>query len=302
MTRPRLSILIPFYRDNPAVLLSSLSTQRVDKAAVEVRIMDDGTGDPALTERAQRAADDNALPTILTTAPENRGRSATRNALQAQALADWVLFLDADMRIDNPLFLQTYLDAIEAADADGKTRILFGGFTVEDQASDADTDLHRVLSQSSDCLSAAQRERAGAQFVASSNLCVHLSVLREEPFDDGFSGWGWEDSEWAARVSKRYTLRHLDNPLVHLGLESTETLLSRFAGSGPNYHRFHQAHPELVESLPLYRLVTRLAAFPGQSLMQPILKIMTRMHALPTRLRVLTLKLWRASHYAQAFK
>lgn len=244
MTQPRLSILIPFYRDNPAVLLSSLSTQRVDKAAVEVRIMDDGTGDMTLTERAQRAAQDNNLPTILTTAPENRGRSATRNALQAQALADWVLFLDADMRIDNPLFLQAYLDAIEAAEADGKTRILFGGFTVEDQASDADTDLHRVLSQSSDCLSAAQRERAGAQFVASSNLCVHLSVLREEPFDDGFTGWGWEDSEWAARVSKRYRLRHLDNPLVHLGLESTETLLSRFAGSAPNYHRFHRAHPE----------------------------------------------------------
>lgn len=300
MTHPKLSVLIPFYRDDPTVLLDSLSEQNVDPDAIEIRLMDDGSGDPVLTQTAQAAVATCTVPAILTTASQNQGRSATRNALQKQAKADWVLFLDADMRVDHPDFLQTYLDAMN--DPNAPADILFGGFTVEDQAKDADTDLHRVLSQSSDCLSAAERSRAGAQFVASSNLCVRLSVLREDPFDPEFVGWGWEDSEWAARVSRTHNLRHLDNPAVHLGLESTDTLLSRFASSGPNYRRYHSAHPDLVESLPLFRIVTRLSDLPGQSLMQPFLKGLTRMETLPTRWRVLSLKLWRASHYAEAMK
>ena len=296
MSLPRLSILIPFYRDDPANLLASLDDQIVQARDVEILVMDDGSEDADLTAKVEDRVQSMGLPTRLVTSGVNRGRSATRNALQDQAKADWVLFLDADMRIDAPGFLQTYLEVIHTGDAD----ILFGGFDVEDRAASRDTDLHRVLSHSSDCLTAAHRQAAGAQFVASSNLCVRKSVLETEPFDPGFSGWGWEDSEWAARVSRRYTLRHLDNPAVHLGLESTDTLLARFASSGANYRRFTEAHPELARTLPLYRIVTRLKRIPGHRSMRSILRRLVRTHALPTRLRVLALKLWRASHYAEA--
>ncbi|MGJ8559163.1 MAG: glycosyltransferase family 2 protein [Litorimonas sp.] len=295
---PRLSILIPFYRDDPSVLLRSLDVQSVDPKAVEIRIMDDGTGDPLLTATAQATVDAMTLPTVLVTAPENRGRSATRNALQEAAKAKWVLFLDADMRLDHADFLSRYLDQIKADDCD----ILFGGFDVEDQCSDWNTDLHRVLSHSSDCLSAEHRARNGAQNVASSNLCVRKAVLMAQPFDSGFQGWGWEDSEWAARVSASHRLRHIDNPAVHLGLETTETLLSRFASSGLNYRRFVQAHPVLAETLPLFRIVSRLKHVPGHRLSRLPLRTVVRMRAMPTRFRVIALKLWRASHYAEAMK
>ena len=298
MNTPRLSILIPFFRDDARILLASLDAQDVTPDAVEILLMDDGSDSAALTASTQGFVDAMRLPATLHSAPNNRGRSVTRNALQDAARADWVLFLDADMRVDHPDFLSRYLDAIAADEAD----ILFGGFDVEDVAADSDTDLHRVLSGSSDCLTAAERELAGAQFVASSNLCVRKAVLEAEPFDDSFSGWGWEDSEWAARVSKQYRLRHLDNPAVHLGLESTDTLLSRFATSGPNYRRFTEAHPELARELPLYRITRRLQRVPGQSLARRPLRALVRSHAVPTRLRVVALKAWRASHYAEAMR
>ena len=295
---PRLSILIPFYRDDPSVLLRSLDQQTIAPGSVEVRIMDDGTGSLELTEAVTKTVKDLSIDTILVTAPENRGRSATRNALQYAARADWVLFLDADMRVDHPDFLARYLDQINADDCD----IVFGGFDVEETATDRDTDLHRVLSHHSDCLTAEERNQNGAQHVASSNLCVRKSVLETQPFDPNFEGWGWEDSEWAARVSKTHRLRHIDNPAVHLGLETTETLLSRFASSGQNYRRFVQAHPALAETLPLFRIVQRLKSVPGHQLARLPLRTLVRMRALPTRLRVLALKLWRASHYAEAMK
>lgn len=295
---PQLSILIPFYRDDPSVLLRSLDAQTVDAHRVEILVMDDGTGDPTLTATAQATASQMRLPCQLITAPQNRGRSATRNALQDKAKAKWVLFLDADMRVDHADFLLKYLECIEASCGD----IIFGGFAVEAQASDPDTDLHRILSKTSDCLPADHRRQSGAQHVASSNLCIRTSVLETEPFDPNFKGWGWEDSEWAARVSERYRLIHIDNPAVHLGLETTESLLSRFASSGGNYLRFVNAHPTLAQSLPLYRIVQRLKHFPGHQLARTPLRMMVKAHSLPMQMRVAALKLWRASHYAEAMK
>jgi len=180
--------------------------------------------------------------------------------------------------------------------------IIFGGFTVPGEKQSDDTELHRAFSQTSDCLDAAERTAKGPQYVASSNLCVRKTVLQDEPFDTGFSGWGWEDSEWAARVAKTFQLKHLDNPALHLGLESTETLLSRFKTSGPNYIRFTKAHPELAKSLTLYKMSQRLMALPGQTMMRPFLAFMVRRSFTPTKLRLIALKLWRASWYAQDFK
>jgi glycosyltransferase involved in cell wall biosynthesis len=292
---PRLSVLVPFYKDNASSLLKSLDLQ-IGSLPVEILFYDDGTGDAQLTEQMNTAINAATGAVTLITNSENKGRSAARNALYEAARGDWVLFLDADMLPSRETFLKNYLALIETSDAD----IVFGGFEVETKQEDADRDLHRALSEISDCLTLEERMAGGPQYVASSNLCVRKTVLDAEPFDSGFSGWGWEDSEWAARVSKRFTLLHADNPAIHLGLETTETLLSRFASSGPNYLRFTQAHPDLAKRLPLYNISKSLGRLPGQRAMRPLLKRFVKMHSLPMKARLTALKLWRASHYAEA--
>jgi len=293
--KPDLSILVPFYRDDASDLLRALDAQKIDQS-IEILIYDDGTGDADLTRTVMSAINTADKPARLLTNSQNQGRSAARNALFEAARSNWVLFLDADMLPAQTSFIQTYLTLIRTKSAD----IIFGGFEVEDQAADNDRNLHRALSQVSDCLSLAERQSAGAQYVASSNLCVRRDVLIAEPFDSGFSGWGWEDSEWAARVSKRFTLIHADNAAIHLGLETTETLLRRFANSGPNYKRFIEAHPDLAPQLALYRISKKLGRLPGQAIMRPALKALVKTHAVPLRTRLTALKLWRASHYAEA--
>jgi len=253
---PRLSVLVPFYKDNPANLLKALDLQ-IGPKPIEILFYDDGTSDGQLTEKMNATVDAATGSVTLITNSENNGRSAARNALYEAARGDWVLFLDADM-------------------------------------------LPRALSEVSDCLTLDERKAGGPQYVASSNLCVRKTVLNAEPFDSGFSGWGWEDSEWAARVSKRFTLLHVDNPALHLGLETTDTLLSRFATSGPNYVRFTKAHPDLAKRLPLYNISKSLGRLPGQSAMRPLLKCFVKTHSLPMKARLTALKLWRASHYAEA--
>jgi len=292
---PKLSVLVPFFADDATNLLAALDAQMTG-LPIEVLFYDDGTGDDALTDRMSKATSAATGAFNLITNPENKGRSAARNALYEAARSEWVLFLDADMLPARDDFLQNYLSLINVRAAD----IFFGGFEVEPHAEDADRDVHRALSAVSDCLSLDERQASGPQFVASSNLCVRKEVLDKEPFDSGFSGWGWEDSEWAARVSKRFVLTHVENPAIHLGLETTDTLLKRFATSGNNYRRFTGAHPELASTLPLYNISKKLGRLPGQSLMRPVLKVSVKTQFLPMKARLTALKLWRASHYAEA--
>lgn len=292
---PTLSVLIPFFKDDPTALLESLIAQ--DTQNVEIWVYDDGSQDVDLTERVKRcvkAASGTSLSLI--TARANVGRSEARNALTHHSRSDWVLFLDADMRPQSDDFLSVYKALIEADEND----IIFGGFTVLDQSTDPDRELHRALSEVSDCLTAAQRQAAGPQYVATSNLCVRKSVFENDGFDPGFKGWGWEDSEWAARVSKKYRLIHADNPAVHLGLETTQTLLSRFRDSAQNYVRFTGLHPDLAQTLALYNFAYRLKRIPAQGLARPFLKFLVGFRPGPIKLRLLALKLWRASWYAEA--
>ena len=289
---PVLSVVIPFYHDDPTPLIEAIAQQA--DARVEMLVWDDGTGDAALSHRLVSALQTLPAQCTLYTAPANAGRSAARNGLVAMARAPWVLFLDADMLPSDARFLDRYLNAIESAQAD----VIFGGFTVLPTDS-RDRRLHWALSQTSDCADAGTRAELGPKHVASSNLCVRRDVLEAEPFDPGFTGWGWEDSEWAARVARRFRVEHIDNPAIHLGLEADDVILQRFATSGSNYRRFLDAHPDFVAGLPLYRNAKRLARLPGQRAARPLLRALVK-SPLPLRLRVLAVKLWRASHYAEA--
>ena len=294
---PALSILVPYYHDDPIPLISALDEQCRGQLNVEILLYDDGTNDEGLDQKILAEVKNCKAVVRLFIAKQNNGRSFARNQLTQYAKANWVLFLDADMRPQTDRFVSNYLELIAAGSADA----IFGGFNVPNNVKDRDQELHRALSEISDCLSLEQRQAAGPQFVASSNLAVRKLVLETEPFDSEFTGWGWEDSEWAARISKQFSLIHAENPAIHLGLETTDTLLRRFQTSGPNYLRFTLKHPDVAQTLPLYNIIQKLRKVPGQKISRPFLKMMIKLHFVPINLRITALKLWRASWYAETF-
>lgn len=289
---PRLSVLIPYFKDDPSALLSALIAQASQD--IEILLYDDGTGDAVINDSLCRIARANAASVTLLFAHKNLGRSAARNALQSAAGAPWLLFLDADMMPSDRRFLSHYMQNIAQDFAD----VIFGGFKMP-KTTTPQFALHRAFSASTDCLSAKERAQSGPQYVCSSNLAVRASVLDAEAFDTGFTGWGWEDSEWAARIAPQYRLAHIDNPAVHLGLETTETLLRRFATSGENYDRFVTRHPVLAKKLSLYKVIRELAKVPFQGLCQTPLKFIVKSRLFPMPVRIKALKLWRASWYAE---
>ncbi len=294
--RPRLSVLTPFFRDDPAPLLSALEREAEALGErVELVLLDDAGGDAALSARVEAAVRAMRLPARLVRLDRNEGRARGRNRLARHGRAAQLLFLDSDMLPDRADFLQLYVRLVDGEDPP----VVFGGFSVDQAPRSREHALHRALASRADCLPAAVRGRTPEKYVFTSNLLVRRDVFEAEAFDEGFAGWGWEDVEWGARVSRRYGVRHIDNPATHLGLETACALAAKYEQSAANFARLAARHPDLVRAYPSYRLARLLKRTPARALWRPVLKRTALHERAPMAARVVAMKVYRAALYAE---
>lgn len=293
---PTISVLIPFLRDDPQGLLRQLDTEAPAlSGAVELILLDDGTADADLTTRLQATIDALRLPVRLITLAANEGRARGRNRLTTAARGEAYLFLDSDMRPDTEAFLRNWLRLV----IDNAPAVAFGGFSLDQAPTDARFAVHRALSGASECLPASQRALTPEKYVYTSNLLVRRDVFAAESFDPGFSGWGWEDVEWAMRVSRRFPVVHIDNTATHMGLDRPETLARKYEQSVGNFARVVRKHPEVVSQYASYKAAKLLKFVPLLSVARSVLKAAALSSALPARLRAGALRVYRAALYAQ---
>ena len=182
--RPILSVLIPFLRDDPRDLLIALDREAAGlNAAVELVVLDDGTGDAALTAAVTKAVGAMALPVRLITLIANEGRSIGRNRLATAARGRSLLFLDSDMRPDTPDFLGRWATLVQDADP----AVAFGGFSLDQAPTDRKFALHRAMATKGECLDHIERSKTPEKYVYTSNLLVRRDVFDSEAFDPAFS-------------------------------------------------------------------------------------------------------------------
>lgn len=297
VARPALSVLTPFLRDDPAELLAALETEAAALAgAVEVIVLDDGTADADLTRRLKVQIDAMALPVRLISLPANEGRAIGRNRLAGSARGGSLLFLDSDMRPDHARFLRDWAALV----ADSDPAVAFGGFSLLQAPTDTRFLVHRAMAAKSECVPCAERAKQPEKYVYTSNLLVRRDVFEAETFDPGFTGWGWEDVEWAMRVSRRFEVVHIDNPATHMGLDTVAALAGKYEQSAPNFGRMVQRHPEVVAAYPSYRAAKLLKRLPGLGMLRRGLRRGAEADWLPVATRAFSLRLYRAALYADA--
>lgn len=295
-TDVRISVLIPFYKDDPRPLIEALDRINAGEPDLEILLHDDGEPDADLNAQIAAALSDIASPGRLLTSLRNRGRAAGRNLLAEQARGRWLLYLDADMLPGDANFLERYRTLI----AEERCDAAFGGY--ETLWPDApELQLHAALSRVSDQNDAASRNAIGPSAFCASNVLVRAGVMRAIRYDEGFAGWGWEDVDWAVRAARGYKLVHVDNPAGHAGLQDAEALLAKFRAGAVNYRRLLDKHRELGR-LPGARVARILLRIPGQSALRGLWAMLTRQARLPMKLRTTALKLWRASWTAEALQ
>jgi glycosyltransferase involved in cell wall biosynthesis len=291
--QPRLSVLIPTFRDDPSALLKALDEPGVH---AEIVLLDDGGGDEALARRMATRIERLKLPARLITLSSNEGRAKGRNRLARHARGRHLLFLDSDMLPDPIGFLARWTALAESDD----TAVAFGGFTLDQTPRRPEHELHRAMALKSDCTPAPERAKAPEKHVFTSNLLVRRDVFEAIGFDEGFAGWGWEDVEWAMRVARLYPIAHIDNSATHLGLDTAAALAAKYEQSAANFARVVMSHFEIVSGYPSYRVAKALKPLPLRASWRPMLKSLALAEAAPTPLRAFAMRLYRAALYSDA--
>jgi glycosyltransferase involved in cell wall biosynthesis len=294
---PVMSILIPFFGDDPCALLTALDLEAGALAGdAELVLLDDGGRDDALAARVAEAVKALALPARFVRLSANVGRAKGRNRLAAHARGGWMLFLDSDMLPDGPAFLRAYIDLIRAE----QPAVVFGGFSLDQTPRRGEHALHRRMALRSDCMAAAVRRLAPEKHVFTSNLLIRRDVFETEPFDEAFSGWGWEDVEWAMRVARRHPIVHVDNTATHLGLDPAPVIAAKYEQSAGNFARVVAKHRSVVASYPSYRAARLLSRLPLRAAWRPALKAIALAETAPLAARAFAMRLYRAALYAEA--
>lgn len=297
--KPELSVLIPFLNDDPTALVQALCNEADSIGSrVEIVLFDDGTGSAKLTAELTSLVQSSAISARLITAEQNLGRAKGRNQMARSARGEYLLFLDADMLPDSANFLAQWFEFI----VESKAKIAFGGFSLKQAPAEKAYIVHRAMALKSDCTPAHIRELQPEKHLYTSNLMVRSDVFEVHSFDENFKGWGWEDVEWAMRVSDHHEINHPDITATHMGLDAVPTLMRKYEQSASNFARVARLHPHLVQNYPSYKVAK---AIQKRGMAVPVATVsrwIAKQAWMPVGIRGLNLRVYRSALYAVALE
>ncbi|UYZ64545.1 glycosyltransferase family 2 protein [Hymenobacter weizhouensis] len=232
---PGLSVLIPVFNRDVRPLVHALRAQVAHwPGPVEICCLDDGSA-PAVRVLNQELA---ALPGVqYQELACNVGRAAIRNQLAQQARHEWLLLLDNDSVLPDGHFLARY------AVAQGRAAVLVGGTSYEPAPPPAtDLRLRWLYGRRREARPAAVRQRAPYGQLTLNNLLVRADVFCRLGLDESLTRYGHEDTKfgWLLRRS-RVPVLHLDNPVLHDGLEPAAVFLQKSHDAVRNLVQLYRA-------------------------------------------------------------
>lgn len=225
-----LSILIPTYNYACAHLVCELQKQCEEVQALlrgfdyEIIVADDGSNDYAAIEK--NAAIEYLPHCSYEIRDENVGRAHIRNWLVRHARYDWLLIIDCDAEVISDDFICRYWEAAQQSEP-GETRIIVGGLQTPATCGKGSELRHRY-EQAAEGIRTLEARRANpSQFFSTFNFLCPRSVLLAVPFDERCTEYGYEDALFGIEAERRgYTIEHIDNPLLHLGINDNSSFLA----------------------------------------------------------------------------
>jgi len=217
-----LSILIPtFNYDITALVVEVHKQSKSCNIVFEILVFDDASTD---LEVRKKNASINALEnTSYTTLKSNIGRSAIRNKLAKSAQYNWLLFLDADVMPVNNHFVFNYINSL----SDSKP-IIYGGISYQEERPNQTQLLRWVYGREREALSSEIRKKDIYVSFLTLNFIIQKDTFEKAIFNENIPNLRYEDTLFSYDLKrKKIPITHIENPVCHLGLESSEIFLSK---------------------------------------------------------------------------
>ena len=259
MSGSGLSVLIPVYNRNVTPLVSTLLEQLPDwDGPAEIVCLDDASA-PEYQELNRLLA---VWPAVrYQELPRNVGRSAIRNQLAAAARHPWLLLLDNDSLLPDDQFLARYAQARALAP------VLIGGTTYDPlPPAEPELRLRRHYGRKREARPARLRQQEPYGQLTLNIMLIQATVFRQFGLDETLTRYGHEDTKfgWLLRQAQ-VPVRHLDNPVLHDGLEPAAVFLEKSDQAVRNLALLYR-HEQLGADTKLMRLAlhvrrTKLCTF-----------------------------------------
>lgn len=226
-----LSILIPVYKWDCSNLVIELEEQ-ARKLGISYEIIE---------------ADDEQL---------QFGRSRVRNHLADLSRGRRLLFIDCDAEVESDTFLKDYL---AAADANG-AQVVCGGLHHVEEMPSTNVSLRWRYEHRADRHRAARyRAKHPCEHFTPFNFLIERTLFQQIRFDERLEGYGHEDTLFGRRLAEEgITPLHIDNPLVHVGLESNGRFLEKTRSALRSLRRFNTELEGYSSVLKAYKILHKL--------------------------------------------
>ncbi|AEE53782.1 glycosyltransferase family 2 protein [Haliscomenobacter hydrossis] len=229
-----LSILIPIYNYDVRHLVGELHRQAEElNLTYEICLLDDASSLVFQQRNRELAQKTNVRYEELS---QNIGRSAIRNRLVTIARYDYLLFMDCDSGVVMPHYLQTYLQHLQP------NRLLYGGRTyLPKPPSDRNYLLHWHYGRQREQQDFASRQIEPYHSFMTNNFLIPSQVFASITFNEQIRTYGHEDTLFGMELAKKgVEILHLNNPLLHLGLETNLVFLQKTEMAVLNLARLHR--------------------------------------------------------------
>lgn len=214
-----LSILIPTYNYSCLNLVQELHKQALElQIDFEIIVIDDHSNTPS-NENKKISLLDKCQYSEL---PENIGRAKIRNLLAKKATYNTLLFIDCDAEIQAENYLQRYLPFCK------ETCVVCGGHVYDEKNTNPALQLRLQYGIKREARNAMQRQQSPYAAFSSFNFLISKSIFEQTQFDENLSKYGHEDTLFGFDLQKiKANIYHIENALLHAGLESADLFLNK---------------------------------------------------------------------------
>jgi GT2 family glycosyltransferase len=187
----------------------------------EILIGDDGSS-PEYSEKYHTLEATNVR---VISSEKNIGRAAIRNKLALEATGDFLLFIDADVIM--PATAEAYI--LKWLPFTYKSRVICGGTLYHDSPpGDPDKFLRWKYGKSREQKSAHERNKHPHGRFSTFNVLIDRAVFSKIRFNEELKQYGHEDTLLGYQLKKAgIDILHIDNGLIHEGLESNREFLNK---------------------------------------------------------------------------